>query len=918
MPLFKKKKPKEEEKKVEEKKDEEKSKEEKTKEKKEEEKKPKEKKRGFRLGFGKKKEKPVKEEKKPEEKPPTPPQPPPPPQVATMAKEEEKVEEKAKPEEEKPVSVEETVKEKEEKPKKKRFGLGFGKKKAEKEKPKKEKVKPIAKKPAAKAEKPRAKPVLRIAPRKAKKPRMRERGILTAEVYKTVSYLVVEGFVFGSLAAVLLYVALTGLMDSPVIEYIANYMMLDKFTSFMLFLLPVGIGIGLLASDLAIKTQKGIGLVAILSRKGRGGRARAGPPPTETRTPPLHPGRLGLAGLSLVVPATGLLLIYLFPGQPISMLAGAVLMGVGVVVSLYLFITALKPPPPLPWYVALVTEVRSIKFEESQKLAQLVRTAGVSASPSIVMARYFAVAIILSFLLVPLVVLVGFAIYFGTIALDIALGLIGIFVIALVAVIYYPYIRFNQLKGERKKLVEKDLPFFAIYASILQSAGMFIDHAFRRLIGNPLFPGIEREARILEKDIKLGKDPLEALTALALDHPSRRFKDFIFGYTSVVKSGWDALSYLSMRIHEYIQEMKFNWKMYSERAGGIGEMLVTLFLMTTTLLVLIAVVLPYGVENIMAIFNFLILPLIAIVMIMSIDALVPQPKIKNYYTFNILFIGASPFIVLIILSILNVDTLTIFEVFIISILLVIGIDFQIQHAEVKGIESALPEFLRDITEYRKIGFPMLRAFFMIKESGRHYNKHFDKLLNVIIAQLRAGIRLNKVKVPTRSWLGHFVFWLLGEIEDTGGGTPAILEEFTSLITDLLEARDTARKQLRMYNILTLVTPFFLIIFVAIGIAINNMIKSVMGSQAAALQELQKGGMNVNLPIMLKPADTAIFFAKISVLVSSLLLSITMTKAVNLTVRNTIMPAIVTTIALFLIHSADLIANMFSQMMMQSR
>ncbi|MEM1922048.1 MAG: type II secretion system F family protein, partial [Desulfurococcaceae archaeon] len=730
----------------------------------------------------------------------------------------------------------------EEKPRvKKGFKLGF---RLKKEKPVVEEAKPVEEKAEAE-KKVERKPLIKISLKKEKKPvekpvteakpptpvlrvvrkrekkvqPPRERGILIREIYKSIAFLVIEGFIFGSLSAIVLYIGLTGFTNSPLVVQIADQLSLDVQTTFLIIVLPCGLGIGILASDLIFKSQRGLGLISVLSMKARR------KPVEKTamgRTLPLHPGRLSLAGISIVIPATGLLLIYMFPGIQIALTTGAILLGIGVVITLYLFVTAIKPAPPLPWYAALVTEIRTLKPEESTRLAELVRTAGIAASPSLIMSKYIAIAIMFSFLLIPVTVLIGFSIMFGLIELDIAMIIVGLLVIGIVTAMYYPYIKLSQLKNERKRLVERDLPFFAIYTSILQSAGLFIDNAFRRLIGHPLFPGIEREGRLLERDIKLGKDPLEALSSLALGHPSKKFKDFVFGYTSVVKSGWDALSYLSMRIKEYTQEMKFNWRVYSERTGGLGELLVTTFLMTTTLFVLIAVVLPYDVGTLMSLFNFLLLPLITVVMIQSMDALVPQPRIKDMYSINILLVGATPFIVLIALSMLELDPVLTLEATFISALLALGINYQIQHAEVKSIESALPEFLRDVTEYRKIGFPLLRAFFMIKETNRKYNKYFDRLLDIILAQLRAGIRLNRVRVPTRSWLGKFVFWLLGEIEDTGGGTPAVLEEFTSLITDLLDARETAKKGLRLYNILSYITPVFLLMFVAFGIMINNM------------------------------------------------------------------------------------------------
>lgn len=368
-------------------------------------------------------------------------------------------------------------------------------------------------------------------------------------------------------------------------------------------------------------------------------------------------------------------------------------------------------------------------------------------------------------------------------------------------------------------------------------------------------------------------------------------------------------------MRDYVSEIKLNWKLYAERAGGIGEMLIILYFLSSTLFILIAVVLPYGVENLMMVFNFLLLPLVTVVMIQVIDSLIPQPKIRDYYKTNILLVGATPFIVLIALSIPELDPVITFAVAFISFLVAVGIDYISQYTEIKGVENALPEFLRDITEYRKIGFPMIRAFFMIKESGRTYNKHFDRLLNVILTQLRAGPRLNKVHVPTRSWLGRFVFWLLGEIEDTGGGTPAILEEFTGLITDILDSRNTARRMLRAYDVLAYITPFFLIVFVGIGIAINNMIKEIYFAQQTALQEMSTAQLSFNLPIMLQPADAAIYHAKISVFIASFLLAVAMSKAIDLTVRNTIRVAIIAAIALILIYSADAIGNIMMQQIM---
>ncbi len=782
--------------------------------------------------------------------------------------------------------------------------LGFPKRKKKEKKSRKE-----AKKPE-KPKKPVKKPKLEVRRRRVREP-IRRRKMLLSRLYRLMLILIIEGMLFGIIATLLIYIALTGLQDSPIVIFIARQTGIDNMTAFIVVGTITALATGILASDLAARVQAGVSFISVFFRRGR--RTVAGRRPVIS----IHPGRVGLAGLSLAIPATGVLLIYLFPEAMEAQLVGSLLTGGGIVLSLWLLLTSLKPPPPLPWHVSLAVELKAIKHEEAEKLAELLRTAGATESPSIIIAKYIALAVILGFLLVPIGTLLGFAVYYQILPFDITIAIILLFGIVLVSIIYYPYIKFTQLRGDRKRLVERDLPFFAIYVSVLQSAGLFIDHAFRRLIGNPILPGIERESRIVEKDIRLGKDPLEAVTGLARHHPSRHFKDFIFGYTAVVRSGWDPMVYLATRIREYIQDIKFNWRVYSERAAAIGEMLLILFFMTTTLFILIAIVLPYGVENIMMIFNFLLIPLITVVMIQSIDSLIPQPRIKNFYETNIFYIVGAFLGTIIVLSMFEVPPLYIVSVSVIAALLANGIDFYRQDKEVKDVEKALPEFMRDMTEYRKIGFPLVRAFFMLKESERSYNKTFDKLLSIVTAQLRAGIRLNRVKVPTRSWLGKFVFWLLGEIEDTGGGNPAILEEFTGLLTDMLDARSNAQRQLRLYLIIAYATPIFLGVFIAIGVAINNMIKDVMASVEESMRELQKSGAPITLrmPIMLKPADTAIYHAKISLVMSSCALAITLGKAVDFTIRNTLRVAIVLILSIIVILYVDTFGEMLLEALM---
>jgi len=66
------------------------------------------------------------------------------------------------------------------------------------------------------------------------------------------------------------------------------------------------------------------------------------------------------------------------------------------------------------------------------------------------------------------------------------------------------------------------------------------------------------------------------------------------------------------------------------------------------------------------------------------------------------------------------------------------------------MEHALTEFLRDVTEYRKVGLPVSRAITAVAER-RSYNKPFNTLLNYVAIALKMNRKLSEIYVPTKSW-----------------------------------------------------------------------------------------------------------------------------------------------------------------------
>jgi flagellar protein FlaJ len=126
------------------------------------------------------------------------------------------------------------------------------------------------------------------------------------------------------------------------------------------------------------------------------------------------------------------------------------------------------------------------------------------------------------------------------------------------------------------------------------------------------------------------------------------------------------------------------------------------------------------------------------------------------------------------------------------------------------VDSVLPDFLRDITEYRKIGIPIPNAIIKVSED-RCYNKYFDGLLTVISGRLKHGISLSDIfdSVLIRSWTAKTSFFVLGKIADSGGGTAQILEQITNFSTNINQIKKETLASLSVISYFTFLSPIMM-------------------------------------------------------------------------------------------------------------
>ncbi|MDG7009110.1 MAG: type II secretion system F family protein [Nitrososphaerota archaeon] len=435
-------------------------------------------------------------------------------------------------------------------------------------------------------------------------------------------------------------------------------------------------------------------------------------------------------------------------------------------------------------------------------------------------------------------------------------------------ILYTPSLSAKNRVSERKTNVKDELPFFALLASITQSSGRSLIDAFRGTVGKHILPAMEAEARLLQKSIGFGKDIAGALDDLASTHPDDSFKHFLFGYTGVLKSGGDVVLYLSDRTREYLASMRFRWQSYAERVGTIGEMLIIVFVLLPLLLVVGAITMPPEMVAEIAYASVAALPMIALVMYFMVRS--AQPKVYDV-------LGGDPRLGLIGLAAGLLATSVTGQLWLVLAVsgaagaALYGLPVRAQMREVRMTEAALPDFLRSIAEYRKIGYNMRKAVLETAAKTK-FNPVFDSILERIAAQMSLGVRLGEVRVAMRSWLGRMTVFILDQITESGGGTPANIEDLYNFISGYNRLKKEATSSVGLYKMLGYAVP------VAIPLVVK-VISGVIGSFGSSTAGFFGGG-TASLAIVNSTVD-------IVTVVAAGAIAFTMTRATDFTAKNTL-------------------------------
>lgn len=150
--------------------------------------------------------------------------------------------------------------------------------------------------------------------------------------------------------------------------------------------------------------------------------------------------------------------------------------------------------------------------------------------------------------------------------------------------------------GERKRLIDRELPYAVNYIAAMSSAGVVPSALLRDLARETTYGEVAREVAWMVRDLDLlGLDLVTSLQRGIARSPSLRFQEFLQGAKTTILSGGDLKTYFSNKAEQYMSENRRIQKDFLESLGIMAESYVTVVIAGPLfMLVMLSIMLVVG------------------------------------------------------------------------------------------------------------------------------------------------------------------------------------------------------------------------------------------------------------------------------------------------------------------------------------
>lgn len=362
---------------------------------------------------------------------------------------------------------------------------------------------------------------------------------------------------------------------------------------------------------------------------------------------------------------------------------------------------------------------------------------------------------------------------------------------------------FAKKTGQKKKpsnkkaadsKLDRELPYVITLITIMAASGISPFGSFTKLASYKLLPNIMVEARKVIAQVHiLGEDPLTAMEKRANNSNSRQYRDLLLGYVSTVRSGGDIASFLQSKMKSIFEYEVSIAKQSVAKIGGLVDAYMIMQVIGLSMYVVVVALGSIGSVSIMPasfsspIFTYLLifvlLPGISFAILYVMDKTVSSSLVgaRKVLLRGIIYsVGAIVGFAAITMSGLLekvIDPVYGFSIFAIAASAWPAYQGMKLEKNMRGMESDLPSYLRDVAESRKAGLSPEKC--IVYASERIRNPAFHFVVKAFANQLEWGVPLRKIysnlSANIKSFSALIHFRILMEAIESGGGYTTSLE-----------------------------------------------------------------------------------------------------------------------------------------------
>jgi flagellar protein FlaJ len=385
--------------------------------------------------------------------------------------------------------------------------------------------------------------------------------------------------------------------------------------------------------------------------------------------------------------------------------------------------------------------------------------------------------------------------------------------------------------GEPTREIDQELPFVVMMFTLMAASGVTLYESWKKLRHVQLLPIFQKEAEEVARRVEvLGRDPLTVMYNRAQKTKSKLYRDFLAGYISSVKSGGNVMDFLKSKLRSIFGAKSAAATRSIERLGTLVEAYAVVLIVTLCAYILFIVISSTSLFEVAAmghiteqtgpqpmvyVLVFFVTPVISFLFLAIANNARQSTFLSLKQTYRKVFIPS------IIVAGLFVTTAFVPQFrFLTGILGISGVAtlgltvvslfpalYYYKIAKTNfAAEEAMPSFIQDVTESRKIGLSP-------EKSLVHASKHsgygsFSEILEMVRNQLQWGVSLKKifqnVKEKVLNWPVLVNFLILVQTIEIGGGSPEALEILASYSEKTKEVESNKRAMLKPYIILAFV------------------------------------------------------------------------------------------------------------------